>query len=83
MMMGSVQQDFYRVVIKNLQLFLHLFLLPACRHHSLGMEGVLMTYGLTCHPKHGGVQDKTFLVTHPMADLCERCLTSQIARRAH
>jgi hypothetical protein len=35
------------------------------------------TNGLTCRSKHGGAQDKKFLVTHPMTD--QRCLTSVIA----
>ncbi|RVE42062.1 hypothetical protein evm_013291 [Chilo suppressalis] len=29
------------------------------------------TNGLTCLPKHGGVRDSKFLVTHPMTDHCE------------
>ncbi|RVE40526.1 hypothetical protein evm_014824 [Chilo suppressalis] len=37
------------------------------------------TNGLTCLPKHGGSRDRRFLVTHPMTDLCESCLTSTIA----
>ncbi|RVE53011.1 hypothetical protein evm_002309 [Chilo suppressalis] len=37
------------------------------------------TNGLTCLPKHGGARDRTFLVTHPMTDHCESCLTSTIA----
>ncbi|RVE50577.1 hypothetical protein evm_004804 [Chilo suppressalis] len=34
------------------------------------------TNGLTCLPKHGGARDSKFLVTHPMTDHCESCLTS-------
>ncbi|RVE42264.1 hypothetical protein evm_013072 [Chilo suppressalis] len=34
------------------------------------------TNGLTCLPKHGGTRD---VVTHPMSDHCESCLTSTIA----
>ncbi|RVE49894.1 hypothetical protein evm_005487, partial [Chilo suppressalis] len=37
------------------------------------------TNGLTCLPKHGGARDGKFLVTHPMTDHCESCLTSTIA----
>ncbi|RVE53193.1 hypothetical protein evm_002026 [Chilo suppressalis] len=37
------------------------------------------TNGLTCLPKHGGTRDRRFLVTHPMTDHCESCLTSTIA----
>ncbi|RVE43287.1 hypothetical protein evm_012046 [Chilo suppressalis] len=37
------------------------------------------TNGLTCLPKHGGARDSKFLVTHPMTDHCESCLTSTIA----
>ncbi|RVE48522.1 hypothetical protein evm_006833 [Chilo suppressalis] len=37
------------------------------------------TNGLTCLPKHGGARDNNFLVTHPMTDLCESCLSSTIA----
>jgi hypothetical protein len=35
------------------------------------------TNGLTCLPKHEGIRDNKFLVTHPMTD--QRCLTSAIA----
>ncbi|RVE49721.1 hypothetical protein evm_005591 [Chilo suppressalis] len=35
--------------------------------------------GLTCLPKHGGARDSKLLVTHPMTDHCESCLTSTIA----
>ncbi|RVE49167.1 hypothetical protein evm_006174 [Chilo suppressalis] len=35
--------------------------------------------GLTCLPKHGGTRHRRFLVTHPMTDHCESCLTSKIA----
>jgi hypothetical protein len=38
------------------------------------------TNGLTCLPKHGGAQDNTFLVTHPMTD--QRCLISVIVCRS-
>ncbi|CAG9792151.1 unnamed protein product [Diatraea saccharalis] len=37
------------------------------------------TNGLTCLPKHGVVRDNNFLVTHPVTDPCERCLTTTIA----
>ncbi|RVE53010.1 hypothetical protein evm_002308 [Chilo suppressalis] len=37
------------------------------------------TDGLTCLPKHGETRDRRFLVTHPMTDHCESCLTSTIA----
>ncbi|RVE48712.1 hypothetical protein evm_006678 [Chilo suppressalis] len=37
------------------------------------------TNGLTCLPKHGGAPDSKSLVTHPMTDHCESCLTSTIA----
>ncbi|RVE41070.1 hypothetical protein evm_014281 [Chilo suppressalis] len=37
------------------------------------------TNGLTCLPKHGGTRDRKILVTHPMTDHCESCLTSTIA----
>ncbi|RVE44488.1 hypothetical protein evm_010892 [Chilo suppressalis] len=37
------------------------------------------TNGLTFLPKHGGIRDSKFLVTHPMTDHCESCLTSTIA----
>ncbi|RVE46522.1 hypothetical protein evm_008813 [Chilo suppressalis] len=37
------------------------------------------TNGLTCLPKHGGTRDRRFLVTRPMTDHCESCLTSTIA----
>ncbi|RVE42231.1 hypothetical protein evm_013131 [Chilo suppressalis] len=37
------------------------------------------TNGLTCLPKHGGARDSKCLVTHPMTDHCESCLTSTIA----
>ncbi|RVE46045.1 hypothetical protein evm_009325 [Chilo suppressalis] len=37
------------------------------------------TNGLTCLPKHGGVRDSEFSVTHPMTDHCESCLTSALA----
>ncbi|RVE52859.1 hypothetical protein evm_002516 [Chilo suppressalis] len=37
------------------------------------------TNGLTCLPKHGGSRNSKFLVTHPMTDHCESCLTSTIA----
>ncbi|RVE44509.1 hypothetical protein evm_010838 [Chilo suppressalis] len=37
------------------------------------------THGLTCLPKHGEARDSKFLVTHPMTDHCESCLTSTIA----
>ncbi|RVE42481.1 hypothetical protein evm_012866 [Chilo suppressalis] len=42
------------------------------------------TNGLTCLPKHGGARDSKFLVTHPMTDHCESCLTStNAAERAN
>ncbi|RVE42229.1 hypothetical protein evm_013129 [Chilo suppressalis] len=42
------------------------------------------TNGLTCLPKHGGARDSKFLITHPMTDHCESCLTSTIvAERAN
>ncbi|RVE40311.1 hypothetical protein evm_015039 [Chilo suppressalis] len=37
------------------------------------------TNGLMCLPKHGGARDSKFLVTDPMTDHCESCLTSTIA----
>ncbi|RVE45692.1 hypothetical protein evm_009662 [Chilo suppressalis] len=37
------------------------------------------TNGLKCLPKHEGTRDRRFLVTHPMTDHCESCLTSTIA----
>ncbi|RVE43278.1 hypothetical protein evm_012069 [Chilo suppressalis] len=37
------------------------------------------TKGLTCLPKHGRARDSKFLVTHPMTDHCESCLTATIA----
>ncbi|RVE53772.1 hypothetical protein evm_001664 [Chilo suppressalis] len=37
------------------------------------------TNGLTCLPKHRGARDSKFLVTHPMTDHCESCLTSTTA----
>ncbi|CAG9791637.1 unnamed protein product [Diatraea saccharalis] len=39
------------------------------------------TNGLTCLPKHGVARDNNFLVTHPMTDPCESCLTTTIAGR--
>jgi hypothetical protein len=35
-----------------------------------------------CLPKQGAAQDTKFLITRPMIDICKRCLTSAIARRA-
>ncbi|RVE48863.1 hypothetical protein evm_006513 [Chilo suppressalis] len=42
------------------------------------------TNALKCLPKHGGtlfflIQDRRFLVTHPITNHCESCLTSTIA----
>ncbi|CAG9786540.1 unnamed protein product [Diatraea saccharalis] len=37
------------------------------------------TDGLTCLPKHGVARDNNFLVTHPVTDPCESCLTTTIA----
>ncbi|RVE49200.1 hypothetical protein evm_006092 [Chilo suppressalis] len=37
------------------------------------------TNGLTCLPKHGGARDSKFLVTHPMTNHCESCLSLTIA----
>ncbi|CAG9793651.1 unnamed protein product [Diatraea saccharalis] len=39
------------------------------------------TNGLTCLPKHGVARDNNFLVTHPVTDPCESCLTTTIAGR--
>ncbi|RVE44724.1 hypothetical protein evm_010628, partial [Chilo suppressalis] len=51
---------------------------PPRRPNAAGING------LTCLPKHGGTRDRTFLVTHPMTDHCESCLTSTIvAERAN
>ncbi|RVE52384.1 hypothetical protein evm_003022 [Chilo suppressalis] len=36
------------------------------------------TNSLTCRLKHGGARDNKFLVTHPMTDHCESCLTATI-----
>jgi hypothetical protein len=40
------------------------------------------TSGLTCFPNHGETQKNKYLVTHPMTDLCEHCLTFTIGCRA-
>ncbi|CAG9783696.1 unnamed protein product [Diatraea saccharalis] len=39
------------------------------------------TNGLTWLPKHGVARDNNFLVTHPVTDPCESCLTTRIAGR--
>ncbi|CAG9791708.1 unnamed protein product [Diatraea saccharalis] len=39
------------------------------------------TNGLTCLPKHEVARDNNFLVTHPVTDHCESCLTTTIAGR--
>ncbi|CAG9783610.1 unnamed protein product [Diatraea saccharalis] len=39
------------------------------------------TNGSTCLPKHEVARDNIFLVTHPVTDPCESCLTTTIAGR--
>jgi hypothetical protein len=52
------------------------------------MEWVLMTgkaariNGLTCFPNYGGSPYNKFLVTHPLTDLWESCLTCAIGMTA-
>ncbi|CAG9787118.1 unnamed protein product [Diatraea saccharalis] len=37
--------------------------------------------GPMCLPKHGGVRDSKFLVTHSVTDPCKSCLTTTISDR--
>ncbi|RVE43974.1 hypothetical protein evm_011377 [Chilo suppressalis] len=52
---------------------------PSADWWALTTANAAGTNGLTCLPKHGGARDSKFLVTHPMTDHCESCLTSTIA----
>jgi hypothetical protein len=47
-----------------------------------GTANLAGTNGLTCLLKHGGAQDNTFLVTHPLTNLRGRWLAAENAHRA-
>jgi hypothetical protein len=85
-LVGSVQHVFHHVVIKIRQLFLRR---AACMTSTLHETGVgandckCSRDCLTYLPNKGVWPKFIISVTHPMTDLCERCLASAIARRAH
>jgi hypothetical protein len=87
---GGVVHIFHHVMINIRQLFLPTDRLPDVTFFGNGVGANMVTTanaagtnGIMSLLKHGGARDNILLVTHPMTDLFERCLTFAIARQAH